>query len=309
MVVRRLLPLLLLALLTACQKDLIYEDWGDVREIRLSYTTPATLEYREDIDTLRWLLFDGEGRFRRELSMKPRQRQYFDPGDLPDGRYTVVCIANATSRSFLDNDLKTLNDLTLWADTRQQEGWYANVDHLFWQKSTFTLSMGYSEVAVPLVDVHCHLHVRLWWKGVPETSGSDYSLRLYGVPLACRVGTTGLTLGGLPHPEMGDSVGEHRLAVEPYNFVISGEFVTMRWTDDHVPQLQLWCGDQPATPLIDLYKVFSEWHWSPDRTVAQDYWLNVVINLDGSVTVSVGGKARIVDWQDGGTIGGGGTYK
>ncbi len=304
MVRSRLVPLLLmmLPLLAGCQKDLIYEDFSDVKEVRLSYTTPMTVQYETDIDSLLWLLYDDGGHCVRTLLMDHRQRQFFDRNDLPDGRYTLVCIANATSRSLIDNSTLTLDSLALRAATRRDDGTYGNVDDLFWSMQPFTMEEGHHTVELPLADIHCHLHVRLWWHGVPETDG-DYTLRLYGVPLSYSAGQQGLVIGGLPHPELTDSLGEHRIEVEPYNFIISGEFVTMRWTDDHVPCLQLWCGDEPATPLIDLYKVFSEWHWSPDRTLAQDYWLNIEVRLDGSVDVSVGGRGRIVDWQDGGIIG------
>lgn len=298
-----LLPLLALSLLAACQKELTYYDYGEVKEVKLSYTTPATQSYFQDIDSLRWLLFDADGRYLRDLQMTNRQRQYFDRSDLPDGDYTVVCVANATARSIIDNSRLTLDNLLLRANTRQDEGWYSNIDQLYWQMARFTLSPGAGAVELPLADIHCHLHVRLWWQSVPDTDG-DYTLRLYEVPVACRGGRTGQVLGGVPHPELAEEYGEHRIEVEPYNFIISGEFITMRWTDDHMPLLQLWCGNQAVSPLIDLYDVFSEWHWSPDRTVAQDYWLNIEVLTDGSVNVSVGGNSRITDWQNGGTIGG-----
>lgn len=295
---------LLTVLLAACQKELVYEDYGEVKEVKLSYTEPSTLQYHQDIDSIRWLLFDGEGRFYQELHMDHCQRQYFDRSDLPDGDYTVVCLANATDRSFLDNSALTLDSLTLWADTRRDDGSYDNIDCLFWTMQRFRMGDGIHVVECPMVDIHCHLHVRLWWRGVPTRTDGAYTLRLFDVPLSCKAGTMAYNIGGLPHPDLGETLGEHRIAVEPYNFIISGEFVTMRWTDDYMPSLQLWCGDEPATPLIDLYQVFSEWHWSPDHTIAQDYWLNIEVGLDGSVEVSVGGKGRIVDWQDGGVIGG-----
>lgn len=297
-------PLLLLAvLLMACQKELTYGDYGDVKEVRLSYTVPGTLQYEKDIDSVCWLLFDADGRFLQELLMVNRQRQYFDREDLPDGDYTLVCVANTTSRSLLDNRGLTLDSLTLWANTRRTDGTYGNIDDLFWTMQRFHMGDGVRVVECPMVDIHCHLHVRLWWRGVPDTDG-EYSLRLYGVPVACKAGREGVRIGGLPHPLLADTLGEHRIQVEPYNFIISGEFVTLRWTDEQMPYLQLWCGDEAVTPLISLYDVFSEWHWSPDRTTAQDYWLNIEVRPDHTVDVSVGGAGRIVDWQDGGVIGG-----
>lgn len=301
---KRLLPLLIVpVLLAACQKELIYDDLSMVKEVKLSYETLGTQAYKLSVDSLRWLLFDASGRYLQELQMTDHQRQYFDRSDLPDGDYTVVCVANATAKAFIYNEKLSLDDLMLWVNTRQEGGWYANIDQLYWQMARFTLAPGKEVIELPLVDIHCHLHVRLWWQGVPQGSG-EYTLRLYDVPVGCYLGRTGSVLAGYQHPLLAEEYGEHRIEVEPYNFIISGEFITLRWTDGHMPSLQLWCGDEAASPLISLYDIFDEWHWSPDRTMAQDYWLNIEVLTDGSVNVSVGGNSRITDWQNGGIIGG-----
>lgn len=299
MVVRRLLPLLLLVLLTACQKELDQIGGG---EVRLSYTLPDDDGFPASIDTMRWLLYDGSGDLVRELHLAPRQQQFFTVAQLPEGTYTVVNVSNAKGRTaFCDKE--TLDGLSLAADTQTPEGWYENTDHLFWQMKTFSLEDGHQTADLPLVDVHCHLHVHVGWKGLPRQQGSDWTMRLYGVPLRLWGGRQGLTLSSGLHPQTDDTAtGEHRIQVRMLNYELEGVFTTFRWTDACVPALQIWCGEEPASPLMRLATAFNEWHWSPDHTVAQDYWLDVMINPDGTADVKASSRFGVVDWIDGGTI-------
>ena len=263
---------------------------------------PEGINMEESISNMRWLVFDAEGNFVRELDMTKNHRQLFKQEEMPDGQYTVVNITNASGRTLFDN-IETLEDLKIWADTQQPGGWYSNVDCLFWQMENFTLAEGRSEqVTLPLANIHCHLHVHVSWQGLPRQSG-NWTMRLYDVNVNYYIGRYGVTIGGLRHPELGKKTGEHRISVEPFNFELDGEFVVYRWTDSHVPRLQIWCNDEEASPMIPLADVFEDWHWSPDHTLSQDYWLNVVINNDGSADISVGGRGRIADWVDGGTLG------
>lgn len=297
-----MVALTVLSILTSCHKDLQHTDLSDVREVSVSYTVPEGRDFPTSIARMQWLVYDAQGRYFCELQMEPKQCQYFDSSLLPDGQYTVVNIANNTSKTVIDHS-QTLDDLLLSANTRQPEGWYSNVDCLFWQMRQFTVRQGYVDrVAMPLADIHCHLHVHVWWKGLPGESG-QWTLRLYGVNVGYHAGRLGLTIGGLEHPELTDALGEHRIDVVPLNFELDGEFVVYRWTDSNVPRLQVWCDDAPVSPLIDILQVFNEWQWSPDNTTSQDYWLGIQLNPDGSADVQTWGRARVADWIDGGVIG------
>ena len=289
-------------MLTSCHKDLLHEDLGGVREVCVSYTVPEGRDFSASIARMRWLVYDAQGNHSCELQMEPDRVQYFDSSELPDGQYTAVNVANATDRILIASS-QHLDDLMLWANTRQPGGWYGNIDCLFWQMRRFTVAKGHLErVAMPLADIHCHLHVHAWWKGLPEQDG-QWTMRLYGVNVACHGGRNGLIIGGLEHPELADTLGEHRISVTPLNFELDGEFVVFRWTDANMPKLQIWCDDVPVSPLIDVDQVFAEWQWSPDNTTSQDYWLGIQLNPDGSADVQTWGSARVADWIDGGTIG------
>lgn len=298
-----LLVATILFMLTSCHKDLLRQDLSDVREVCVSYTVPDGREFPSSIATMRWLVYDAQGHYFCELQMEPKQRQYFEPSQLPDGQYSAVNVANATNRTLFENT-ETLNDLALYANTRQPEGWYGNVDCLFWQMRQFTVKQGYvDEVDMPLADIHCHLHVHVWWQGLPQESG-QWTMHLYGVNVAYHAGRNGVVVGGVEHPELvTDALGEHRINVTPLNFELDGEFIVFRWTDSNVPKFQIKCNDQEASPLIDINQVFDEWKWSPDNTRAQDYWLGIQINKDGSADVQTWGRAKVADWIDGGIIG------
>lgn len=288
--------------LSSCHKDLTDDAEEDSNKVILRYTIPAVVDFDKSIYNMRWLLYDSQGHYVRELDMQPRHRQTFELADMPDGQYTVINVGNTTDRTFFEH-MESLDSLQLWANTRDEGGWYENVDCIYWQMRTFTLSdNGVTRVDMPLANSHCHLHVHVWWKGLPGRSGL-WTMRLYDVSVNYYAGRQGQNIATLDHPLLGEATGEHRITVEPLNFELDGEFVVFRWTDSHVPKLQIWCNDEAASPLIDLGKVFGEWHWSPDRTVAQDYYLDVQINDDGSADVSTWGRGRIADWVDGGVIG------
>lgn len=288
--------------LSSCHKELDVVDISDVREVCVSYTVPEYREFNTSVARMTWLVYDSLGNYFCELQMEPQQRQYFDPDQLPDGQYTVVSIANNTGKTLIDST-KRLDDLMLWANTRQPEGWYSNVDCLFWQMRQITVREHYvDKVDMPLADIHCHLHVHIWWQGLPQQSG-QWTMHLNGVNVAYHAGRKGMVVGGLDHPELADTLGEHRIDVTPLNFELDGEFIVYRWTDSNMPKLQLRCNGEAASPLIDVDQVFSEWQWSPDNTVSQDFWLGIQINRDGSADVQTWGRARVADWIDGGVIG------
>lgn len=112
-----LLVATILFMLTSCHKDLLRQDLSDVREVCVSYTVPDGREFPSSIATMRWLVYDAQGHYFCELQMEPKQRQYFEPSQLPDGQYTAVNVANATNRTLFENT-ETLNDLALYANTR-----------------------------------------------------------------------------------------------------------------------------------------------------------------------------------------------
>ena len=78
----------------------------------------------------------------------------------------------------------------------------------------------------------------------------------------------------------------------------------MRYTNEVIPVLQLFHDDEPITRLVDLKRAFDWWGWYPSTTLVQDYWLQMEIDVDGTVRLNRWGRGRVLDWINGGTIAG-----
>ena len=83
---------------------------------------------------------------------------------------------------------------------------------------------------------------------------------------------------------------------------LRGEFVTMRYTAEHIPVFRLWFGDKAVTEPIDLRRAFRTWGWNPDAAAVQEYRIQLTLFADGSVEVRPWIDADVEDWQDGGTF-------
>ena len=102
---------------------------------------------------------------------------------------------------------------------------------------------------------------------------------------------------------------------------LRGEFVTMRYTAEHIPVFRLWFGDKAVTEPIDLRRAFRTWGWNPDAAAVQEYRIQLTLSnaidearqgygkkiittryADGSVEVRPWIDADVEDWQDGGTF-------
>lgn len=303
----RLLILGLLAtLLTGCS----LEDERDecCYQIRLHYheTVDGVDLFQQDIKSMRHLLYDSEGRFVRWIDSPASHPQDVDISDLESGAYTVVTVANATDKTLFENydQLSTfrLRHDGQYAGTRSEVTNHDNSDELYWHMVSFTIDNQPKVIDCPLANIHCHLHVRAEWKGLPQQNGR-WTMRLFGVPTEFLAGEVGLVIRHISHPVMSMARTNHQVGTSNFNFELEAEFITCRWTNSDLPALQIWCDDEPASPLMDLEKAFQEWGWYPDRALIQDYWIELLIGNDGSVDMRAGGRANVSDWIDGGTIG------
>lgn len=300
---------LLATLLTGCSLE---DDRDECRyQVRLHYheTVDGVDQFQQDIKSMRHLLFDSDGRFVQWLGSTQNGSQDVDIGGLGNGTYTVITVANATEKTLFE-DYDNINTFRVVHNARYtrsraddgDESDYANTDELYWRKVTFTFDGTPQVVDCPLSNIHCHLHVRAEWKGVPKQSGL-WTMRLYNVHTEYLAGETGLIINNRSHPVETDRTGTHRIESDTFNFELESEFVTFRWTNDEIPMLQIWCEDEPVTPLMDLKKAFDEWGWYPDRAQIQDYCIELLIGNDGTVDMRASGRANVGDWIDGGIIG------
>lgn len=299
---------LLATLLTSCSLD---DDRDECcYQVRLHFheTVDGVDMFPEDIKSMRHLLFDSEGRFIDWIGSTQKNSQDVDVSGLNNGSYTVITVANATDKTFFE-DYDYISTFRLYHQdqfTRTRDGEktieYANTDELYWRKVEFTIDGTPQVIDCPLSNIHCHLHVRAEWKGVPQQSGL-WTMRLYNVHTEYQAGETGLVIKDRLFPVETERCGTHRIEADTFNFELDGEFITFRWTNDEQPMLQIWCDEEPVTPLMDLEKAFQEWGWYPDRAQIQEYWIELLIDYDGSVEMRASGKMNVGDWINGGIIG------
>lgn len=302
------LRLLILGLLSTLLTGCSLEDERDecCYQIRLHYheTVDGVDLFQQDIKSMRHLLYDSEGRFVRWIDSPASHPQDVDISDLESGAYTVVTVANATDKTLFEN-YDQLSTFRLIHNARYQDSAkdddYGNSDELYWHMTGFTINGSPQVIDCPLSNIHCHLHVRAAWKGVPRQVG-QWTMRLYDVYTGYQTGEVGLTVRDRDFPAQVSAMCTQRVGTSVFNFELECEFITFRWTNEVLPTLQIWCDDEPVTKGMDLAKAFQEWGWYPDRAQIQEYWIDLTIHDDGSVDMRQGGSLGIRDWIDGGTI-------
>lgn len=81
-------------------------------------------------------------------------------------------------------------------------------------------------------------------------------------------------------------------------------FTTLRYTNETIPILRILKDGELYRKEIDLRKAFHTWGLFPDKHVEQDYRILIEMKRDGRMILHHWTDFRIVDWADGGTLGG-----
>ena len=297
--------LALLLTLTGCSLEDERDECCYQARLIFHETIAGTDRFEDDIRTMRHFVFDDKGNYMQEVMSDPLNIREVSLTGLDDGPYTMLTIANSTGKTAFGDSVRLETFMIFLAElagTRQDTDTrlYGNTDELYWNRVDFTVDGESHVYYCPLSNIHCHLHVRAEWKGVPRQQG-EWTMRLYGVSDAYQLGEEGLAIDEWHYPLQNDEYVSHAVTSSIFNFELEAEFITFRWSGDHMPSLQIWCDDEPSTKRMDLEKAFSEWGWNPDLTLVQDYWLDLTIGDDGSVDMRPG-NAKVNDWINGGTI-------
>lgn len=273
---------------------------GNIR-MEIRYVPYGVEELATYIRSLRHFVFDAGGRFVREIpSGEPIRMLRFS---LPDGDYTLLTLGNAESPLAFEAGDRTLATLEMELAGLTPSGEYLDADELYWgvcrmhvdgsRQQTFTTYMN---------NIHCHLHVKVMWHNMPEDVGA-YRMEIGQVPVGyslCpdRCHTVGDKLIPAGNGKLATHVERTPLKAQE----LRGEFVTMRYTAEHIPVFRLWFGDKAVTEPIDLRRAFRTWGWNPDAAAVQEYRIQLTVFADGSVEVRPWIDADVEDWQDGGTF-------
>ncbi len=319
-----LLLLLSLGVMSSCSLDDELDECCESVTLHYRYVRQdLNDEFRSFIKEMRHFLFDGEGRFLRELP-NPSNRQDLHIGNLSEGDYSVITIANATQANTTLSQLaasgSTLSEFQLTLNHLLSAETYGNGDELFWNTRKVSVVRNQRRHYIcDLSNIHCHLFVRVKWHSLPKHTG-DYTMRLMQVPVGYRLEPTladTLVIRGdgstdfqssesrVVHtfPAFNGNFQSHERVVPLYNLELEGEFVTLRYSDDHIPVLQIFFGDEAITKPLDLLKAFRAWSWYPNRHPEQIYKIDITIYDDGRVVLNQWAEATVMDWIDGGAVG------
>lgn len=322
---------LLLLLLSSCSLD------GELEECRYNvrleywYTGSGTANVLPDyIHSMQEFIFDDTGILRQVNNLVDRNKILYGEFTLSPGKYTLVTWANVDTASHVNEAVigKTkLSDMQLSLDnpysTMKSEYayWQKNAEKLYYGYTTFSVrERGVSRQRVDMVHSHCKLNIMVKWTGRSPANTNNFVMTLRDVPSSYTFSPeyeikgspssyysesdVGITRAGIFYyiPQKMESLVDHRIDVKmEITGSVSGEFVTYRLTNDTHPLFCLYAGDTPVIKEIDLWKYFRTMQINLDENLRQEFDLVVEVDPSGGIIVS---SAVVMDWNDGGSIGG-----
>lgn len=321
---------LLLLLLSSCST--LDERDECCEEVRLVYRYVRTQndEYQDFIQSQRHFLFDGRGFFLREVPSDPGVPWRVTLQRLEAGDYTMVTVGNATEGytdlTTLRSGESSLSDLRLALYARVPGGQaFREAEELFWNSRAFHVEpKGRHRYICDMVNIHCHLEVKVMWQGLPPAGSSTYTLQLsYLTPGNTLMVNDAYTLhiaGEVPRERPLQStpsfvMHQFPVVVSPPSAVVMREAslrgnelytsaITLRYLDDRIPVLQLiHDGKELFNKPIDLHPLFMKWGWLPNQADEQIYPIELEILENGIVVVRPWVQTGVLDWADGGSFG------
>lgn len=311
-----LLRLLLLCgvLLTSC----VPQDERDICcskvTLEYRYVRHNVDEYTTEVQHMRHFLYDAQGALLREIPQSISTPQTLSLSGLPQGRYTILTVGNASEEHTLLKPLvrgSNLSDMTLTLRKLADGRFASQGDQLFWNYKTIDIqSVANDHYICDLANIHTHLYYNVIWESVPPYA-EGYTVRLSGLTEQYSLDPVKADLHLLVNNDMQVThdfpLHAHQLIQleehpKLFNHTLEGSFISLRYRNDRIPTIQVWHGDQAITKPIDLTRAFRSFGWNPDQSHEQIYRILIRINEDGSVTVFPYLNGTIVDWVPGGTV-------
>lgn len=295
-------------LLHSCSLDDERDECCQAGTVRFRYLYVGMDRFADYVKDMRYLLFDGEGRYLHDMpptdaSLPNKVRVDM----LAGGDYTLVGVGNLDDYASLEGYAEEgLEAFRLRVDqySPHGDGTFANGDRLYWGECRFMIVPGaFNGFLGEMANVHCVLRLRVEWERVPEFS-EGYRFRLEGVGRGMEMhGGNAKYIDVQAFPPVESYGGSMTEDVPLRQFALQAELVTLRWTDAEIPSFRLMHGDEFVTKSIDLGRAFRQWGWHPDRAPVQEYELRMLVRANGSIEVNQGLRAGVGDWENGGVIG------
>ncbi|MEJ8764020.1 FimB/Mfa2 family fimbrial subunit [Phocaeicola sp. HCN-40430] len=270
------------------------------------YTKQGLECFDDYIYRMHYYLFDGDGRFMRQMFPEQGNMKRVSLEGMTPGEYTLIALANLDDYDTPDRDAKNglENFEFVMQDFFPGTNELDSGDPIYWGTSTFVIEEGASNCFVTeMANIHCILSVEFEWEGLPPYS-NGYSFRLEGVSGEYSLNPEHSSMLGIQTfpKHIGEPKKARRMS-ELEDMKLNVSIYTLRYKEGRIPELRLWHEDRPVTKPIDLEYVFGLWGWNPDINPVQEYAVKIMLKLDGSMEVIPKADADVNDWNNGGTIG------
>ena len=321
------LCLLLGGFLSGCamedERDLCCEDVT----IRFRYSKGDRDLFPQYITSLRHFLFDADGKLLRTIDDPQSPKQTLRLGQMPEGAYELVSVANLADASHLNPTTRRELELLLHKPhtgiNAGIDDLQANGDPLYWGAISFESVRNERHTYLSdLSNIHCRLIVTVRWEGRQPQGETPFLFVIRGVPQryslvrerahaievapfeqALEPFSRGTHLFPYPYSDPGQLV-THAVEAPYLAGRVRAEFRTLRYTDEVIPYLQIYRSGAPIlSKEIHLKEPFRLWKWAVTENIEQVYEIDLTILEDGTVVFNPGGRAKVLDWIDGGTIG------
>ena len=319
--------LLLLVLVGGCDIDDEFPDCNYNARIDFFYTLDGQANVLPlYIHRMTDYVFDANHTLIEIHTRERQSAQSYRGLQLPPGQYSVVSWGNARDATtivpaqightrldemmlYLDNPVDAIRKRTA-ADLVT----HSNADKLYYGCCDIEVKpQGISRGWIEMTHSHCRLGITVKWKRGAPLDTQDFHMELRDIAGTYRFTAKqeipnpyhppGYAPGFYAIPQEGTTRVNHWLNTEmSITRAVKGEFVTLRLTNDDHPIFCLYAGEKAVMKEIDLHKYFTTMQITLDRNLRQEFDLVMEVQPDGTVIVS---PARISDWQQGESIGGG----
>lgn len=264
------------------------------------------------VDNIRQYLFDEEGNLLASTTLRGDSITGWN-ADLEDGTYTLVVWGNLGEEGKEATTVTTksdynMNEMKLSAITSGvPPGYRGNTARLYYGTSAFTLKGGATErQRIYLSHAHAALNITVQWRTAekPPLDGT-WRMRLKGIPaLYDFTGGTEQTVpsgnGVYTIPRSNKTVTYHETrAAMNYDYEVTGEFVTYRYTAGTHELWSLWRDGEQVIRDLDLSLFFAKLPMDMDRNMEQEFDLLITV-YENEFKVT---QSTASDWAEGGSIG------
>lgn len=298
--------LLVIPLLFSCSVQDDRELCCDGNTLRFRYLYRESDRFHTYIDKVSYYLFDAKGKYLKELPPKVGSKNKVDISELEYGKYTMIAVGNSYGSGVLEGYLSGGLEGFLFRLSNFRAdipSTLKNTDRLYWGEKSFEVKHRSPNSYIgEMSNIHCVLRVRVEWEGTPKYS-TGYGLSLSGVGKYNEfTGKHGYDIGVHRFPLVKEYKGRILEDVSLRQFSLNATLISLRWTDDNMPNLNICHDGIPVSKTVRLGEIFPKWGWYPSRDEVQEYEIRLRVHLNGTIEVSQGLGVGVSDWIDGGSF-------